>query len=221
MSGNPESKNFLSSAFTDLMASLAVIFILLTVVFIKNASERSKEGKEAVRAQLAGVLDKNNLPLVQDQNDPLTLSVRVSEKLLKFSTGSATLSEAGGGFLDGFFPALAKELCSEQIRSRLDAIIIEGHTDRTGEASADGTAHNIRLSQSRSFSVLLRTLSAVRHDADLYECILKLTLASGRGSSIPIEIDGDYSPDLSRRVEIKVRVKSNEQEYFSKEKSKL
>ncbi len=216
-----ESKNFLSSAFTDLMASLAVIFILLTVVFIKNASERSKEGKEAVRTQLAEVLDKNNLPLEQDVNDPLTLSVRVSERLLKFSSGSAALSAAGADFLDGFIPALAKQLCSEQIRSRLDAVIIEGHTDRSGESSADGTGSNIRLSQSRSFSVLSRTLSAVRHDADLYGCVLKLVLASGRGSSVPIELDGDYRPDLSRRVEIKVRVKSNEQEYFQKEKSKL
>ena len=216
-----ESKNFLSSAFTDLMASLAVIFILLTVVFIKNSSERSKEGKKQVRNQLAGVLDKNNLPLQQDPNDPLSLNVRVSESLLKFSSGSATLSDAGGKFLDNFFPALAEELCAEPMRSNLDAVIIEGHTDKTGESSTGGTGNNIKLSQNRSFSVLARALSAVRENERLYDCVLKLVLASGRGSSVPVVVDKDYNPDLSRRVEIKIRVKSNEQEYFLKEKSKL
>lgn len=210
------SKNFLSSAFTDLMASLAVIFILLTVVFIKNSTERSQVGKKEVRSQLAEVLDKNNLPLVQDATDPLTLSVRVGEDLLKFTTGSAALSDAGGGFLDQFIPKLAAQLCAEPTRSRLDAVIIEGHTDRSGEASSGGAGNNIKLSQSRSFSVLSRSLSAVRPDSRLYECLLKLVLASGRGSSVPIMVDQDYRPDLSRRVEIKIRVKSHEQEYFFK-----
>jgi outer membrane protein OmpA-like peptidoglycan-associated protein len=216
-----ESKNFLSSAFTDLMASLAVIFILLTVVFIRSASQASKKAKETVRTQLAEVLGKNKLPLEQDLNDPLTLSVRVNESLLKFALNSSALSGAGGEFLDGFFPALAAELCSEPTRSRLDAVVIEGHTDRSGESGPDGIGNNIRLSQNRSYSVLSRTLSSIRQDPALYECVLKLVLASGRGSSAPIELDGVYSADLSRRVEIKIRVKSNEQEYFLKEKQKL
>ena len=120
------SKNFLSSAFTDLMASLAVIFILLTVVFIKNASDRSKKGKEAVEMQLAEVLGKNNLPIDQDAHDPLTLVVRMNEALLQFPTNSAVLSAAGGQFLDQFFPALASELCADKIRSTLDAVMIDG-----------------------------------------------------------------------------------------------
>ena len=79
-----------------------MIFILLTVVFIKNSSDRSKKGKQVVRTQLAAVLDKNKLPLVQDPADPLTLSVRVGETLLKFATNSASVSDAGGQFLDQF-----------------------------------------------------------------------------------------------------------------------
>jgi outer membrane protein OmpA-like peptidoglycan-associated protein len=217
------SHNFLTSSFTDLMASLAVIFILLTVVFIRSASQRSQKGKEAVRSGITEVLEKNKLPLEQDPNDPLTLSVRVSENLLKFPVNSASLSAAGENFLENFFPELAKQLCSSDIRSRLDAVVIEGHTDRSGEMSADGNgiSRNIRLSQNRSFSVLSKSLSAVRQDASLYDCMLKLALASGRGSSTPLEIDGVYSADQSRRVEIKIRVKSNEQEYFLKDKNKL
>ncbi len=211
------SHNFLNSSFTDLMASLAVIFILLTVVFIRSASQRSEKGKEAVRSGIAEVLDKNNLPLEQDPADPLTLSVRVSENLLKFPVNGATLSPAGNDFLDGFFPALAKQLCAPELRERLDAVVIEGHTDRSGEAGPTGIGHNIKLSQNRSFSVLSRGLAAVHEDPELYDCLLKLALASGRGSSAPIAVDGDYSADMSRRVEIKIRVKSNEQTYFLKD----
>ncbi len=211
------SHNFLNSSFTDLMASLAVIFILLTVVFIRSASQRSQKGKEAVRTGIADVLKKNKLPLEQDPKDPLTLSVRVSEDLLKFPVNGAALSKPGASFLDGFFPALAKQLCTEDLKSRLDAIIIEGHTDRSGETSEVGVGNNIRLSQNRSYSVLSRALSAVREDHDLYDCILKLVLASGRGSSTPMAVNGEYSADLSRRVEIKIRVKSNEQAFVTKE----
>jgi hypothetical protein len=44
------------------------------------------------------------------------------------------------------------------------------------------------------------------------ECLLKLASATGRGSRIPVAIDGKYEADRSRRVEIKIRVKSAEQE---------
>lgn len=199
------------------MASLAVIFILLTVVFIKNASERSQKGKEELRQGLAEVLDKNQLPLVQDPADPLSLSVRVNENLLKFPLNSASVSPAGVGFLAGFIPALAKQLCQEDLRKSLDSVVIEGHTDRSGEESVVGTGRNIRLSQERAFSVLSQALNSLRSYPQLHECLLKLASASGRGSRSPVINDGTYSADLSRRVEIKIRMKSNEQKFFLKE----
>lgn len=214
------SKNFLSSAFTDLMASLAIIFILLTVLFIRYSSQGSQKGKEALRSQLAEVLDRNQLPLEQDVNDPLSLSVRLSDSLLKFSTNSSTISNDGEKFIDRFFPALTKELCSDKLRNRLDAIIIEGHTDDTGEQTNNGSSNNIRLSQNRSFSVLTRALSGLKNNQNLYDCLSKLALASGRGASVPILVNNEYKPDLSRRVEIKIRVKSSEQDYFLKERQR-
>lgn len=211
-----DRSSFLQNSFTDLMASLAVIFILLTVVFIKNASERSQKDKEELRQGLAEVLDKNQLPLVQDPADPLSLSVRVSEGLLKFPLNSAAVSPAGVGFLANFIPALAKQLCQEDLRASLDSVVIEGHTDRSGEESPVGTGRNIRLSQERAFSVLSQALNAVRGDPALHECLLKLASASGRGSRSPVISEGEYRADLSRRVEIKIRMKSNEQKFFVK-----
>lgn len=204
--------SFLSHAFTDLMASLAVIFILLSVVFINNASKKRENDKELIRSSLAEVLEKNKLPLRQDPNDPLVLMVSVGEDLLKFPLNSASLSPAGAKFLDEFVPALTEQLCSESIRSKVDSVIIEGHTDSSGESGADGTRRNIRLSQNRSFAVLDRSLQAVQSKVDMSECLLKLASATGRGSRIPVSINGKYEADRSRRVEIKIRVKSSEQE---------
>lgn len=221
MKSAASQNEFLSHSFTDLMASLAVIFILLTVVFIRNASQRTEKTKDAVRSGLAELLEKNKLPLRQDPNDPLALRVAVPEKELKFPLNSAALSPQGERFVDGFMPALVRQLCSEPIRSRLDGVIIEGHTDRSGESTPEGMRRNIRLSQSRSFSVLDRSLQAVRSDPGLSACLLKLASATGRGSSVPVMGAGGYSPELSRRVEILIRVKSSEQELLKNQLGRL
>jgi len=211
-----KSGSFLVNSFTDLMASLAVIFILLTVVFIKYASERSEKGKQVIRQSLAEVLDKDQLPLVQDPNDPLSLSVRVSEDYLKFPLNSSSISLVGTRFIERFFPSLAEQLCQEEIRTKLDSVIIEGHTDKSGEDKDWGSNQNIRLSQQRALAVLVQGLNSLKDHPDLHGCLLKLASASGRGASSPVVQEGTYSADLSRRVEIKIRVKSNEQEFFSK-----
>jgi flagellar motor protein MotB len=201
---------FLSHAFTDLMASLALIFILLSVVFINNASKKRENDKELIKSSLSEVLEKNKLPLRQDPNDPLVLAVSVSEDVLKFPLNGAALSPAAAKFVDQFAPALTEQLCADSIRSKVDAIIIEGHTDRSGESGPEGTRRNIRLSQNRSFAVLERALQAVQNDPAMSECLLKLASATGRGSGVPIEVNGEYSAEQSRRVEIKIRVKSSE-----------
>jgi flagellar motor protein MotB len=202
---------FLSHAFTDLMASLAVIFILLSVVFIHNASKKRENDKEMIKDRLAEILEKNKLPIRQDPNDASVLMVQVGEDLLKFPVNSATLSGGGAKFLDEFAPGLAAQLCSEPVRSRIDAVVIEGHTDRSGESNVEGTRRNIRLSQTRSFAVLDRALQAVQAQPDMSECLLKLASATGRGSRVPVEVDGKYDADRSRRVEIKIRLKSADQ----------
>jgi hypothetical protein len=42
--------------------------------------------------------------------------------------------------------------------------------------------------------------------------MLTMASASGRGSRSPVLVNGAYSADLSRRVEIKIRVRSAEQQ---------
>ncbi|HUP58564.1 MAG TPA: hypothetical protein VM598_13990, partial [Bdellovibrionota bacterium] len=206
-----ENSGFLSSAFTDLMISIAVVFILLSVVFIREASRRTHRDKEVIRSSLSELLVEHQLPLRQNPLDPLVMSVSMGEHVLKFALNSVQVPEAGHQFLDRFMPELLGKICSSGIRPKVDAILIEGHTDRTGENTSGGVRRNIRLSQSRSFAVLDRSLQSLSSHGDLSECFLSLAAATGRGSRDPVEIGGRYDPESSRRVEIKIRVKSAEQ----------
>jgi outer membrane protein OmpA-like peptidoglycan-associated protein len=55
---------------------------------------------------------------------------------------------------------------------------------------------------------------SVQGESETYECLLKLASATGRGSRNPVLADdGSYSADQSRRVEIKIRVRSAEQQF--------
>lgn len=211
--GGKDGGSAFASTLTDLMTSLAVIFILLLVVFLKQSHDQSKRAKDEVREQLEVLLEEKSLALKQDERDPLTLAVMVGEKDLNFPVGEHRLSSSGATFVDGFFKNFAQKICDPELRKKIDSVIIEGHTDRSGERSPDGVRRNIELSQRRSFSVLEQAMRSVQGDTDTYECLLRLASASGRGSRSPMYVKDDYSEDLSRRVEIKIRVRSAEQQF--------
>lgn len=210
--GGSNTQTF-ASTLTDLMTSLAVIFVLLLVVFLKQAHDQGRKTKDQVKEQLTELLQQKSLQLKQDAEDPLKLAVRVGEEQLRFALGSAALSPVGAGFLTGFFKNFAHEVCNTALKNKIDSIVIEGHTDTSGEKTPEGVKQNIVLSQRRSLSVLDQALKSVQGTPETYECLLKLASASGRGSRTPIVVDDVYRPELSRRVEIKIRVKSAEQQF--------
>lgn len=202
-----------SSTLTDLMTSLAVIFVLLLVVFLKQAHDQSKRAKDQVKEQLGLLLEEKSLALQQDATDPLSLTVMVGENQLRFPLGEYSLSRQGQDFVDQFFSSFARKICQPELREKVDSIVIEGHTDTSGERTEEGVRKNILLSQRRSFSVLERAMRSVQSDKETYECLLRLSSATGRGSRKPIFAGTEYQPDQSRRVEIKIRVRSAEQQF--------
>jgi chemotaxis protein MotB len=195
------------------MTSLAVIFILLLVVFLKQSHDQGKKAKTEVKDQLEEFLKEKSLALQQDPEDPLMLSVKVGESQMRFPVGGSTLSPAGATFVTNFFSNFASKICDPALRDKVDSVIIEGHTDRSGEATPQGVRNNILLSQKRSYSVLERALSSVQDDPATYECLLKLISANGRGSRMLVLVNRVYNADLSRRVEIKIQVRSAEQQF--------
>src|SRR4051812_2806890 len=150
--GSGSGSQAFASTLTDLMTSLAVIFILLLVVFLKQAHDQSKKAKEEVSSQLDALLKQESLALRQDPEDPLTLSVKLGEDQLRFPVGSSSLTPKGSEFIGAFFKDFASKVCQPQLREKIDSIVIEGHTDQSGEKTPDGVRGNIALSQRRSYT---------------------------------------------------------------------
>ena len=197
----------LSHSFTDLMTSLAVIFILLFVATQNNASPEAEKAVKDFRKEVADELRKMQLTITEDPTDPYTQIISLDEAKVKFPSGKDTLSEEGKTFLSDFFKMLVPKLCNDKNREMIESVIFEGHTDSVDNVDTAGKLRNIKLSQDRAYTVLkiaientdLENIELDREE----ECLRSLALSTGRGSSRLLSSDA-----ASRRVEVKIRVKS-------------
>jgi len=148
-----------------------------------------------------------NLDVQEDPRDPLTLLIVVPEDLLNFEFGKAALRSTAEHFLVAAMPRYAGVVCGS-LRDKIDSIVIEGHTDDLGD-----DALNLRLSQERSFNVMVKGLEVIRaRQPENYNCFQKLASASGRGKQdLVFEADSTLNRDKSRRVIFRIRVRSLEQ----------
>jgi outer membrane protein OmpA-like peptidoglycan-associated protein len=207
----------LASSLTDLMTSLAVIFILLLVAMLNNQRQQATETRNLVVSRLQAALEKFKLQGVEvksDPKDPLVLLVIVPEDLLKFEQGKSDIPTAGFNFLQIFAPKFVSTACSTELREGIGSIVVEGHASSEGRRS-----DNLSLSQRRSMAVVQQTLAALDSSGETdttkeYEdtCFLSLISATGRGNAEPIyKENGEEDRPHSRRVVFKVRIKSVEE----------
>jgi outer membrane protein OmpA-like peptidoglycan-associated protein len=201
--------NQLSVGITDLMTSLAVIFVLLLVVFASppHAADapapppRAPEPDPAETTREALTQLTHPGPILEsDVADPHVLRVLVPESLLNFEFGRSALTTPADRFLREIMPVYARAMCGP-LRERIAGIVIEGHTDDRGS-----DALNLRLSQERSFRVLVRGLELIREvDPDDHDCFAALASASGRGKQ-DLVYNEERRPDRqsSRRVVFKI-----------------
>lgn len=214
----------LSSSMTDLMTSLAVIFILLLVASLNNTQQEGEQTRNDILLKLQEKLSKElveykdqGFQLTNDPKDPLGLIIVVPEGLLNFAVNRADIPPAGVEFLNRITPKLADTLCSEEFRPEMNSMVIEGHTDSTG---ADET--NLPLSQARSMAVVAESLKILKTAeagsiSNNRRCFLDLVSATGRGSVEPlIDEGGGENLARSRRVVFKIRVRSLEQKVVNK-----
>jgi outer membrane protein OmpA-like peptidoglycan-associated protein len=205
----------MAASFTDLMASMMVIFILLFVVYSNNVAQSKRDTTHKVLEELKNGLAKAGMDTSQvrpDPHDRYAVLVVMPSSLL-FERGSSDVLEAGQRYLGYFAPVFARILC-DSLGSRIESVVVQGHTDTTyvGASSVSddtplserGRAYNLALSQNRSMAVVQTCLKALRSDPDR-PAFLRLLSASGRGQE---ELLPEY-PDTSmqqRRVVFKVRV---------------
>ena len=128
----PSSVDHLSSSLTDLMTSLMVIFILLLLVFVHRTAGKDAAVTDVLLKRLLqdmapqGFSDKT---IRRDPRDRNAILVIVPDRLMNFETGKSTLRPEGEQFLRTYIPEFAGVLCSDQFRSSVESIVVEGHTD--------------------------------------------------------------------------------------------
>jgi outer membrane protein OmpA-like peptidoglycan-associated protein len=219
MAADHESSG-LANSLTDLMTSLAVLFILLLVSMMNNTQQRARVTRNELLAELKPKFNSFVVPETEerisaepDKNDPLSLLVRVPQGFLNFKTDEFAISEKGETFLDQFVPKLASTVCSDQFREQIGSIVVEGHADPRGSDE-----HNIVLSQNRASAVVIRCLASLNLPAER-ECFASLLSASGRGKG---ESEGKSLNEEEmariRRVQFKIRVRSLEERELLQER---
>ena len=216
-----DSQNGLATSFTDLMTSLAVIFILLLCVTHNEAQQEGETTRNSILAELRNELREfmqKGVKIESDPKDPLGLLVLVPEGLLDFELNKAEIPPKGIDFLHPFIPRLANIVCDKRFRDDINSIVVEGHTDSSGPANMDKDQYNWYLSQRRSMAVVAQSLIILNEKQSLTsdgrtvkDYFVKMLSASGRGSAELIKINGIENRELSRRVVFKIRVRSLEQ----------
>jgi len=140
---------------------------------------------------------------ISAQVDPTNGAIALESDVL-FAYNKYELTESGKQFIDRFLPVYLNVLFSEDYGPYLAEVIVEGHTDTTGDYIT-----NLRLSQQRALAVAAYVL------ADDYTGITPtqkrllrdLATANGRSFSDPVyAADGSVDMDASRRVVFKFRL---------------
>lgn len=237
---NENSGSGLSSSLTDLMASLAVIFILLFVAQLNYYGKQGEITRGVILAHLQKQLEQfsrpgdNGIRVLMDPKDPLSVLIIVPEGLLNFDVDKADISPVGKQFLRAFIPRLAYAICEhESIRDDISLIVVEGHADSTGTET-----RNLTLSQERSMKVAMEGLGLLLDKPKNHGCFRDLLSASGRGIADPqlkplagyiarsntaivnqkneesIRRLAGEDKERSRRVVFKIRVRSLEQQHL-------
>jgi outer membrane protein OmpA-like peptidoglycan-associated protein len=206
------SKNTFDSSMTDLMISLVILFLLIIAVVIMQFSEvktapvkKRNALIEELRIELNAKTKELHIPglvIEKVQDDPLALEIRVSESDLKFDFNSDKLNNNNKVFISEIMPVLVNVL--KRHESEIDFVTIAGYTDKNGGNNGMG---NILLSQSRALAVLNYSLANVFNTPDDTNRLFLIDKASirGYGSLNKYLLTTD---ELSRRVVIKVRIKS-------------
>ncbi|MBK9409553.1 MAG: hypothetical protein IPN47_16190 [Gemmatimonadetes bacterium] len=214
-----EERGGLGASFTDLMTSLAVIFVLLTVVFINREVGTAKDVRVSVVKALQGSLTAAGVPESSVREDSSSVVVILPDSAF-FGVDKSALLPLGRSIVQRLMPVLADTLCNDSYRPLLETVVVEGHTDATKPADsteAGGRLYNLALSQRRSMefvTVATNALLTPRDSGDgrrtkVFDCFVGLASATGRGQEQLLSGTGlTRTSAAQRRVILRIRLKT-------------
>jgi len=203
-------------SYSDLMAGMLLVFVLLLVVAMVHYSEFIRQKKEILEVQeqkmmafqiIQNQLIENLTVTFQTRDikvsvDPQTGVVRIEAGIL-FGEDEYELTRDGVFRLKSIFDAYISVVLSQAFADYVKQIEIEGHTNSNGTY-----LYNLELSQRRALAVMKVLLD---HAGPHQDRLKEKVVASGRSFSHLIRDDqGHEDPILSRRIEIKFRLRETE-----------
>ncbi|NJN36134.1 MAG: OmpA family protein [Nitrospiraceae bacterium] len=195
-----------ASGIADLMTSLAVIFILLLAAYITRVEDGNAKPTGSTNPATAEhdvPQQPPHLTVEQSTVEPDVMRVVIPEAILNFELGKSTLLPTAEAFLADTIPYYATMICGPQ-GHEVESFVIEGYTDDQGD-----DIRNLRLSQDRSFAVLVKGLEVIRTRLPwAYECFQQKASANGRGrQDLVRNATGQPDREKSRRVIFKIHLR--------------
>ena len=206
---------------SDMMTSLMMLFLLISVIYMIKVQESVKVPQiykettqglnHALKKEFNRDLNKWGALIDKD------LTVRFQQPDILFATGSSALTPRFKEILDDFFTRYLKIMMSKQFINNIEEIRIEGHTSSMWEGDPDPEKayfKNMTLSQERTRATLeyIMTSEKINLSQEQQKWLMKHFSAIGFSSGHPLSDKGRYIIDgenenyqLSQRVEFRVR----------------
>ena len=231
-------------SFSDIMAGLLIVFVLVTIFMVLDLNEASevtkvaeleylrlKEESENLKKELE--LTKINLENIVAINDEIIMllkaklgdsleidedtgAIRLKSDLL-FDSGKSLLNLTGKEFIRNHLPTFFDIIFDEDVKTNISSVIIYGFTDDVGDYE-----YNLKLSQDRAREVYKFILSDPAFDNHKEEFKEYIVLSGVAHAKYLERKDGESLNDWrtnNRRVEIQFEL--NFRELFDSLKNKL
>ena len=209
---------------SDMMAGLMVIFLFIAISYMLHVKEETEKIKAIAVAYIQIQLDlyddleaefKEDLKRWNADLDDETLTIRFKEPDVLFEPGSIDVRLKFEKILDNFFPRYIEILRQPKYKNEIAEIRIEGHTSsewKEDTSPEEAYIENMKLSQGRTRSVLKYVLQIplIRQSQEIRNWLKLHLTANGLSSSKLITSNGIENKKESRRVEFRVRTKSEE-----------
>ncbi|MBO5381131.1 MAG: OmpA family protein [Bacteroides sp.] len=212
---------------SDLMTGLMVIFLFIAIAYMslvrKNQSVLTDyvETKQKLHDKLVNEFKADTVKWQMAIGKDL--SMKFKNPTVLFAQGKADLTPAFQKILDDFIPRYLNILITDSLRSRINEIRIEGHTDNVPFPALDADPYlaNIILSQQRALNVLryIRNMPSFQRYTQEQKQMLEFWFTSnGLSYGKALDMNGEYIYEskkkidlaMSRRVEFRIVTSGDE-----------
>lgn len=206
---------------SDLMTGLMVIFLFVAIAYISRVQKNQSvltdyvETKNKLHNKLVKEFAGDTLKWQMTIGKDLTMKFK--EPTVLFTTGSSELTPRFKEILNEFLPRYFNILLNDSLRSNIQEIRIEGHTDDVPMPiyDADPYIANAKLSQERALAVLkyFRSMPQFSKYTDKQKRLLEYWFtANGLSYGKAVDAAGDFiihsnkpiDRTSSRRVEFRI-----------------